>query len=65
MAELSQLKMMSPMSAEAIIVRGYIDWMIGMPWKKRSKVRHDMQRARDILEAEYYGLENESVICQK
>lgn len=57
MAELGKLKMMSPMSAEATVVRGYIDWMIGVPWKKRSKVRHDMKRAQDILEAEHYGLE--------
>ncbi|WP_422137112.1 endopeptidase La [Endozoicomonas sp. ALD040] len=56
-AELSKLKMMSPMSAEATVVRGYIDWMIAVPWKKRSKVRHDMRRAQDILEAEHYGLE--------
>ena len=57
MAELNKLKMMSPMSAEATVVRGYIDWMIGVPWKKRSKVRHDMKRAQDILEAEHYGLD--------
>ncbi|MRI34392.1 endopeptidase La [Endozoicomonas sp. OPT23] len=57
LAELNKLKMMSPMSAEATVVRGYIDWMIGVPWKKRSKVRHDMKRAQDILEAEHYGLE--------
>ena len=57
MAELNKLKMMSPMSAEATVVRGYIDWMLGVPWKKRSKVRHDMKRAQDILEADHYGLE--------
>ncbi|WP_252179652.1 endopeptidase La [Endozoicomonas sp. 4G] len=57
LAELSKLKMMSPMSAEATVVRGYIDWMIAVPWKKRSKVRHDMKRAQDILEEEHYGLE--------
>ena len=56
-AELAKLKMMSPMSAEATVVRGYIDWMLSVPWKKRSKVRHDMKRAQDILEADHYGLE--------
>ncbi|WP_419536303.1 endopeptidase La [Endozoicomonas sp.] len=57
LAELAKLKMMSPMSAEATVVRGYIDWMLSVPWKKRSKVRHDMARAQDILEADHYGLE--------
>lgn len=57
LAELAKLKMMSPMSAEATVVRGYIDWMLSVPWKKRSKVRHDMVRAQDILEADHYGLE--------
>lgn len=57
LAELAKLKMMSPMSAEATVVRGYIDWMLSVPWKKRSKVRHDMKRAQDILETDHYGLE--------
>ena len=57
LAELTKLKMMSPMSAEATVVRGYIDWMLSVPWKKRSKVRHDMKRAQDILETDHYGLE--------
>lgn len=56
-AELSKLKMMSPMSAEASVVRGYIDWMVGVPWKKRSKVRHDLTKAQATLEADHYGLE--------
>jgi ATP-dependent Lon protease len=56
-AELKKLKMMSPMSAEATVVRGYIDWMLGVPWKKRSKVSIDLQRAREILDADHYGLE--------
>ncbi|MGB4342179.1 MAG: endopeptidase La [Moraxellaceae bacterium] len=56
-AELKKLKMMSPMSAEATVVRGYIDWMLGVPWKKRSKVRIDLKRARSILDADHYGLE--------
>ncbi|TVZ38875.1 ATP-dependent Lon protease [Alteromonadaceae bacterium 2753L.S.0a.02] len=56
-AELNKLKMMSPMSAEASVVRAYIDWIVNLPWKKRSKVRHDLDRAEDILEADHYGLE--------
>lgn len=56
-AELKKLKMMSPMSAEASVVRGYIDWMIGIPWKKRSRVSHDLKKAKEILDAEHYGLE--------
>jgi ATP-dependent Lon protease len=57
MAELNKLKMMSPMSAEASVVRGYIDWMVGVPWKKRSKVRHDIAKADTILNDDHYGLE--------
>ncbi|MGO2136752.1 LON peptidase substrate-binding domain-containing protein, partial [Marinobacter sp.] len=45
--ELNKLKMMSPMSAEATVVRGYIDWMLAVPWKKRSRVRHDIEKARE------------------
>lgn len=56
-AELNKLKMMSPMSAEASVVRGYIDWMVGVPWKKRSKVRHDIAKADTILNDDHYGLE--------
>lgn len=56
-AELNKLKMMSPMSAEASVVRAYIDWMIRVPWTKRSKVRHDLARAEAVLEADHYGLE--------
>jgi ATP-dependent Lon protease len=55
--ELNKLKLMSPMSAEATVVRNYIDWMVGMPWKKRSKISHDLKRAEEILENEHYGLE--------
>ncbi len=55
--ELNKLKMMSPMSAEATVVRNYIDWMIGVPWKKKTKVRHDLKVAEEVLEAEHYGLE--------
>lgn len=56
-AELAKLKMMSPMSAEASVLRSYIDWMVNVPWNKRSKVRHDLARAEEILEADHYGLE--------
>jgi ATP-dependent Lon protease len=55
--ELNKLKMMSPMSAEATVVRGYIDWMLAVPWKKRSRVRHDIEKAREILDRDHYGLE--------
>ncbi|MDH5600522.1 MAG: LON peptidase substrate-binding domain-containing protein, partial [Gammaproteobacteria bacterium] len=50
-AELGKLKMMSPMSAEATVVRNYLDWMVGVPWKKRSKIRHDLSKAEEVLEA--------------
>ncbi len=56
-AELNKLKMMSPMSAEASVVRAYIEWMVKVPWKKRSKVRHDLNRAQEVLEADHFGLE--------
>ncbi|WP_230409142.1 endopeptidase La [Zooshikella sp. WH53] len=56
-AELNKLKLMSPMSAEATVVRSYIDWMINLPWKKRSKIRHDLVKAEEILEHDHYGLE--------
>ncbi len=56
-SELNKLKMMSPMSAEATVVRNYIDWLVGVPWKKRSKIRHDLSVAEDVLEADHYGLE--------
>ncbi len=57
LAELNKLKMMSPMSAEASVLRSYIDWMLSVPWKKRSKVRHDLDKAEEVLEADHYGLE--------
>jgi ATP-dependent Lon protease len=56
-AELNKLKMMSPMSAEATVVRNYVDWLLQVPWKKRTKVRHDLKVAEDTLEADHYGLE--------
>jgi ATP-dependent Lon protease len=57
MAELKKLKSMSPMSAEATVVRNYLDWMLSIPWKKRSKVKKDVKLAEKILDAEHYGLE--------
>jgi len=57
LSELNKLKMMSPMSAEATVVRSYLDWMINIPWQKKSKVRHDLNRAQDILNQDHYGLE--------
>ncbi len=56
-SELSKLKMMSPMSAEATVVRNYIDWMLNVPWKKRSRIRKNLADAEAILEADHYGLE--------
>jgi ATP-dependent Lon protease len=56
-SEMNKLKMMSPMSAEATVVRNYIDWLVGVPWKKRSKIRHDLAAAEDVLEEDHYGLE--------
>ncbi|ODS25109.1 endopeptidase La [Candidatus Endobugula sertula] len=57
-SELNKLKMMSPMSAEASVLRSYLDWMINVPWKKRSRVRNNLVRAEKILEADHYGLED-------
>jgi ATP-dependent Lon protease len=56
-AELNKLKQMSPMSAEATVVRTYIDWLVQVPWKAQSKVRLDLARAEEILDADHYGLE--------
>src|SRR5438132_82601 len=56
-AELNKLKMMSPMSAEATVVRNYIDWLVNVPWRKRSKIRKDLTEAEKILEHDHYGLE--------
>ena len=57
LSELEKLNMMSPMSAEATGLRSYIDWMLSVPWKKRSHVRHDLVSAEEILETDHYGLE--------
>ena len=56
-AELKKLKSMSPMSAEATVVRNYLDWMLGIPWKKRTKVKKDIKLAQEILDTDHYGLE--------
>jgi ATP-dependent Lon protease len=56
-SELNKLKMMSPMSAEATVVRNYIDWLVNVPWKKKSKVRRDLAGAERVLEEDHYGLE--------
>ena len=56
-AELNKLKMMSPMSAEATVVRNYVDWLVSVPWRKKSKVRKDLWAAERILEEDHYGLE--------
>ncbi|HXK55648.1 MAG TPA: endopeptidase La, partial [Gammaproteobacteria bacterium] len=56
-AELNKLKLMSPMSAEATVVRNYIDTLVNVPWKKRTKIRNDLKMAEDVLEADHYGLE--------
>jgi len=55
--EFNKLKQMSPMSAEATVVRNYLDWLVGVPWKKRSKVRKDLQLAQEVLDADHFGLE--------
>jgi ATP-dependent Lon protease len=56
-AELNKLKMMSPMSAEATVVRNYIDWLVKVPWKKRTKILKDIARAEKVLEEDHFGLE--------
>ena len=57
LAELKKLRTMSPMSAEATVVRNYLDWMLSIPWKKRSKVRNDVIEAEKVLDADHFGLE--------
>jgi len=56
-AEIKKLKQMSPMSAEATVVRNYLDWLIGIPWNKKSKVKHDLAFAETVLDTDHYGLE--------
>jgi ATP-dependent Lon protease len=55
--ELKKLRQMSPMSAEATVVRNYLDWLLGIPWKKRSKLRNDLAYAEEVLNADHYGLD--------
>jgi ATP-dependent Lon protease len=57
LAELKKLKMMSPMSAEATVVRSYIDWMTSVPWKKRSKLKRNLKLAEEVLEKDHFGLD--------
>ncbi|WP_375595994.1 endopeptidase La [Algihabitans albus] len=57
LAEVKKLRSMSPMSAEATVVRNYLDWMLSIPWKKRSKVKKDLNLAQEILDKDHYGLE--------
>ena len=57
LAEFNKLKLMSPMSAEATVVRNYVDWLVNVPWKKRTRVRHDLGAAEKILETDHYGLD--------
>lgn len=56
-AELNKLRMMSPMSAEATVVRSYVDWMTSVPWSQRSKIKRDLVKAQDVLDTDHYGLE--------
>lgn len=55
--ELAKMRMMSPMSAEATVVRNYLEWMVALPWHHRTRIRHDLPRAEAILDADHYGLE--------
>lgn len=57
LAELQKLKMMSPMSAEATVIRNYLDWMLSVPWKKKNKIQYDLNKAEKLLDKEHYGLE--------
>lgn len=57
LSELNKLKMMSPMSAEATVIRNYLDWMISVPWKKRNKVEFNLKKAEQVLDHDHYGLE--------
>lgn len=57
MAELHKLKLMPPMSAEATVIRNYLDWMLNVPWKKRNKIQFDLKKAEAVLDKDHYGLE--------
>jgi ATP-dependent Lon protease len=56
-AEIKKLRSMSPMSAEATVVRNYLDWLLGIPWKKRTRIKKDIKAAEQVLNADHYGLE--------
>ncbi|GGZ61779.1 Lon protease [Lysobacter xinjiangensis] len=56
-AELNKLKQMSPMSAESAVVRNYLDWLLGVPWNKKTRVRKDLKAAQEVLDADHFGLE--------
>ena len=58
LGELQKLRMMSPMSSEASVVRTYLDWMLNVPWKKKSKIQTDLKKAEEILENDHYGLKD-------
>ena len=57
LAEVKKLRQMSPMSAEATVVRNYLDWLLSIPWQKRSKIKKDLPAAQTILDADHFGLE--------
>ena len=57
MAELKKLRQMSPMSAEATVVRNYLDWLVSIPWNKKSKIKKDLNSAQELLDAEHFGLD--------
>ncbi|MBL0403695.1 endopeptidase La [Microvirga aerilata] len=57
LGELKKLRQMSPMSAEATVVRNYLDWLLGIPWNRRSKMKKDLKAAQDLLDADHYGLD--------
>jgi ATP-dependent Lon protease len=61
LSELHKLKMMSPMSAEATVIRNYLDWMLSVPWKKKTKIQFDLAKAEKILDKDHYGLEKVKV----
>ena len=56
-AEFKKLRQMSPMSAEATVVRNYLDWILALPWGKRKRLKNDLKRAEDTLESDHYGLD--------
>lgn len=57
LGELKKLRQMSPMSAEATVVRNYLDWLLGIPWNRRSKMKKDLKAAQDLLDSDHYGLD--------